>query len=131
MANQGEFNDASNTDLYRQTDQDREHYSFMDWVASEDPSYAKKMQSLFMDEAGDGQALSIKYREMIIIGILAFRGRKEGVIAHMRRAIEHGATKRELFETAQSCHPPGGGPTFAVLAQALMHLDNEEAFKND
>ena len=61
----------------------------------------------------------MKYREMVIIGILAFRGRKEGVIAHMRRAIEHGATKRELLEAIQSAAVPGGGPTFSTGAQAL------------
>ena len=60
---------------------------------------------------------------MVIIGILAFRGRKEGVVAHMRRAIEHGATKRELLEAVQSAAVPGGGPTFSTGAQALMELD--------
>ena len=44
----------------------------------------------------------MKYREMVIIGILAFRGRLEGVVAHMRRAVEHGATKRELLEAVQA-----------------------------
>ena len=65
----------------------------------------------------------MKYREMVIIGILAFRGRKEGVVAHMRRAIEHGATKRELLEAIQSAAVPGGGPCFSTGAQALMELD--------
>ena len=50
---------------------------------------------------------------MVIIGILAFRGRKEGVIAQ-RRAIDHGATKRELLEAIQSAALPGGGPTFST-----------------
>jgi len=45
---------------------------------------------------------------VVIIGILAFRGRKEGVIAQ-RRAIDHGATNRELLlEAIQSAVRPGG-----------------------
>jgi alkylhydroperoxidase/carboxymuconolactone decarboxylase family protein YurZ len=51
---------------------------------------------------------------MVIIGILAFRGRQSGVIAHMSRAIAYGATKRELLEAIQSAAVPGGGPTFST-----------------
>ncbi|HWM77710.1 MAG TPA: carboxymuconolactone decarboxylase family protein, partial [Methylomirabilota bacterium] len=78
---------------------------------------------------GEGKELSIRHREMVIIGILAYRGRHEGVMAHMRRAIEHGATKRELLEAIQSAAVPGGGPTFSTGAQALMQLDKEGAFR--
>ena len=35
----------------------------------------------------------------------------------MRRAIEHGATKRELLEAVQSAAVPGGGPTLSTGAQ--------------
>jgi len=104
-------------------------YPFWDWVAKEDPEYVKARQPLSELSIGEGRELSIKHREMVIIGILAYRGRQEGVIAHMRRAIEHGATKRELLEAIQSAAVPGGGPTFSSGAQALMRLDQEGAFK--
>ena len=71
----------------------------------------------------------MKYREMVIIGILAFRGRLEGVTAHMRRAVQHGATKRELLEAVQSAGIPGGGPTLSTGVQAIMALDKAGAFK--
>ncbi len=35
-------------------------------------------------------------------------GRREGAKAHLKRAIEHGATKRELIETGQAAGAPGG-----------------------
>jgi alkylhydroperoxidase/carboxymuconolactone decarboxylase family protein YurZ len=74
-------------------------YAHMDWLAREDPEYARARGPLSVLSIGEGKELSVKYREMIIIGILAFRGRRQdGVVAHMRRAIEHGATKRELLE---------------------------------
>lgn len=103
-------------------------YAFWEWVAKEDPEYVKARQPLSTLSIGEGKELSVKYREMVIIGILAFRGRREGVVAHMRRAIEHGATKRELLEAIQSAAVPGGGPTFSTGAQALMELDRQGVF---
>jgi alkylhydroperoxidase/carboxymuconolactone decarboxylase family protein YurZ len=103
-------------------------YPFWDWVAEEDPEYVKARKPLSDLSIGEGKELSVKHREMVIIGILAYRGRLDGVVAHMRRAIEHGATKRELLEAMQSAAVPGGGPTFATGAQALMQLDREGAF---
>ncbi len=104
-------------------------YPFWDWVAREDPEYVAARQPLSKLSIGEGKELAIKHREMVIIGILAFRGRQDGVVAHMRRAIQHGATKRELLEAIQSAAVPGGGPTFSTGVQALMALDQEGAFK--
>ena len=106
-------------------------YPYWDWVAREDPDYVKARAPLSELSVGEGKALAIKYREMVIIGILAYRGAGyEGMSAHIRRAIAHGATKRELLEAIESAAVPGGGPTFAGGAQALMQLDAEGAFKN-
>jgi alkylhydroperoxidase/carboxymuconolactone decarboxylase family protein YurZ len=104
-------------------------YPFWDWVAREDPEYVAARGPLSQVSVGEGKALSIKYREMVIIGILAYRGRKEGVVAHMRRAIEHGATKRELLEAIESAAVPGGGPCFSTGIEAMMELDQAGAFK--
>ena len=104
-------------------------YPFWDWVAREDPEYVAARGPLSQLSVGEGKALSIKYREMVIIGILAYRGRREGVVAHMRRAIEHGATKRELLEAIESAAVPGGGPCFSTGIEALMELDQAGAFK--
>ena len=105
-------------------------YPFWEWVAKEDPEYVAARQPLSELSLGEGKALSIKQKEMVIIGILAYRGREAGVLAHMRRAIQHGATKRELLEAVQAAAVPGGGPTFSTGVQALMQLDQDGAFKN-
>jgi alkylhydroperoxidase/carboxymuconolactone decarboxylase family protein YurZ len=47
----------------------------------------------------------------------------------MRRAIQYGATKRELLEALQSAAVPGGAPTFNAGVQARMTLDDQGAFK--
>ena len=106
-------------------------YPWTEWLAREDPEFARVRQPLSALSTGEGQELSIKHREMVIIGILAFRGAsQEGMLAHMRRAIQHGATKRELLEAMESAAVPGGGPTFATGIRTLMQLDAEGAFKN-
>ena len=106
-------------------------YPYWEWVAREDPEYVKARKPLTDLSVGEGKALPIKYREMVIIGILAYRGgSQEGILAHLRRAIQHGATKRELLEAIQSAAVPGGGPTFSAGVRALMQLDAEGAFKN-
>jgi alkylhydroperoxidase/carboxymuconolactone decarboxylase family protein YurZ len=106
-------------------------YPYWEWVAREDPEYVKARKPLTDLSVGEGKALPIKYREMVIIGILAYRGgSQEGILAHIRRAIQHGATKRELLEAIQSAAVPGGGPTFSAGVRALMQLDAEGAFKN-
>lgn len=105
-------------------------YAWKNWLANEDPAYIDVNQPFSDYSAGEGQALSIKYREMVMIGILAFRSRQEAVVAHMRRAIAHGATKRELLEALYAAQVPGGGPTLSVGVQGLMQLEQEDAFKN-
>ena len=105
-------------------------YAFTDWLAKEDPEYARARQPLSDLSFGDGKELAIKYREMVAIGIIAFRGRQDGVVAHMRRAIQHGATKRELLEAIQSAAVPGGGPTLSTGVQALMEIEAAGGFKN-
>ena len=104
-------------------------YPWSDWLAREDPEYARAREPVSALSTGEGKELSIKHREMVIIGILAFRGRQEGVVAHMRRAIQHGATKRELLEATQAAAVPGGGPTLSAGVQALMQLEKEGAFR--
>jgi alkylhydroperoxidase/carboxymuconolactone decarboxylase family protein YurZ len=104
-------------------------YPFWDWMAKEDPEYVRARGPLSQLSVGEGKELAIKHREMVIIGILAYRCLDDGVVTHMRRAIQHGATKRELLEAIESAAVPGGGPTLATGVQALMQLDQEGAFK--
>ena len=103
-------------------------YAWTEWLNKEDPEYAKAREPFSRFSGGEGRELSIKYREFVMIGILAFRGRQEGVVAHMRRAIAHGATKTELLDALYAAQIPGGGPTLSVGVQALMTLEQEGAF---
>src|SRR5207342_1104283 len=49
-------------------------YAYADWLAREDPEYMRARAPLSQLSFGEGKELAVKYREMVIIGILAFRG---------------------------------------------------------
>src|SRR5258708_19752879 len=100
-------------------------YPWAEWLAREDAAYGAARAPLSALSVGEGKELSIKHREMVIIGILAFRGREDGVVAHMRRAVEHGATKRELLEAIQAAAVPGAGPTLRAGGKGLFPLKPE------
>ena len=51
-------------------------YPFWDWVAKEDPEYVRARGPLTQLSVGEGKELSIKHREMVIIGILAWTARR-------------------------------------------------------
>jgi len=50
------------------------------------------------------------------------------VEAHMRRALDYGATKDELFEAIKAAAVPGGGVAYSVGVRALQTLEQDGAF---
>src|SRR5438128_11288539 len=105
-------------------------YAFLDWMAQQDAEYVQAFRKYTEVGTGEGRALPVKYREMIMTAILTFMGRREGAEAHLKRAIEHGANKRELFKAAQSAGLTGGRMRVGLWMQILMQFDREGAFKN-
>src|SRR5256885_9106763 len=77
-------------------------YSDMDWAAQLDPAYAPARAEVRRLSVGEDGTLSVKVKELIVIGVLSSRDLHYGVAAHMRRAIDSSATKEELFESMQS-----------------------------
>ncbi len=103
-------------------------YSEMVWAETLDPEYAAVRDDLRRVAMSEG-ALSVKVKEMIVIGILAARGLQYGVAAHMRRAVDFGATRQELFEALKAAHIPGGGLAYSVGIRALQELELGGAFR--
>ena len=46
----------------------------------------------------------------------------------MRRALDYGATKDELFEAIKAAAVPGGGVAYSVGIRALQALEQDGAF---
>jgi AhpD family alkylhydroperoxidase len=103
-------------------------YSEMDWAAQLDPAYAAARAEVRRLSVGEEGRLSVKVKELIMLGILASRGLQYGVEAHMRRAIDYGATKEELFEAIKATAVPGGGVAYSVGVRALQALEQAGVF---
>ncbi len=103
-------------------------YSEMDWAAQLDPAYAAARVEVRRLSVGEDGMLSVKVKELIVLGILASRGLQYGVEAHMRRAMDYGATKDELFEAIKAAAVPGGGVAYSVGIRALQALEQDGAF---
>src|ERR671925_1480080 len=81
-------------------------YSEMEWAAQLDPAYAAARAEVRRLSVGEEGALSVKVKELVVIGVLASRGLQYGVAAHMRRVIAYGATREELFEAINAAAVP-------------------------
>src|SRR5262247_4886861 len=103
-------------------------YSEMDWAAQLDPAYAAARAEVRRLSVGEDGTLSVKVKELIVMGVLASRGLQYGVAAHMRRAIEYGATQEELFEAIKAAAVSGGGVAYSVGIRALQELEQDGAF---
>ena len=57
-------------------------YSEMDWAAQLDPAYAARAEVRRLSVGEDG-ALSVKVKELVVLGVLASRGLQYGVAAHI------------------------------------------------
>jgi len=84
---------------------------------------------IYRDRDRRRQALPVKYREMVMTAILVFMGRREGAEAHLKRAIEHGATKRECLKPPSRRGARRRDNRRTVDANPHS-VDREGAFKN-
>ena len=58
-------------------------YSDMDWAAQLDPAYAAARAKVRRLSVGEDGILSVKVKELVVIGILASRGLQYGVAARL------------------------------------------------
>src|SRR5881398_136825 len=101
-------------------------YIYPEWeyAAQQDPEFVETYNRIYELALGEGRHVSAKVREFVAIALLAFRGAdREGLVAHMRRAIRLGATKEELFEVLEATLVPGGAPTFHRGLNALLEVE--------
>jgi alkylhydroperoxidase/carboxymuconolactone decarboxylase family protein YurZ len=101
-------------------------YIYPEWefAARMDPDFTEAYNRIYELVLGEGQHVSAKVREFVAIALLAFRGAdRDGLMAHMQRAIRLGATKEELFEVLEATLVPGGAPTFHRGLNALLDIE--------
>lgn len=101
-------------------------YPEWDFVANMDPDFMKAYNDLYKVASKEGKALSAKAKEFIMIGILSYRGARDGVKTHILRAIRLGATKVEILEAIEATLIPGGASTFFCALNAMMKAFEEQ-----
>jgi len=105
-------------------------YIYPEWefAARQDPEFVETYNRIYELGLGEGRHVSAKVREFVAIALLAFRGAdRDGLVAHMQRAIRFGATREEIFEVLETCLIPGGAPTFHRGLSTLMEVKTDGA----
>jgi alkylhydroperoxidase/carboxymuconolactone decarboxylase family protein YurZ len=104
-------------------------YLYPEWElgASLDPDFFEAYDGLYRQALAKSGRLPVKYRELVALGILAFRGVDTQALAnHIRRAYEHGATRDELLGALEATMVPGGAVTFLNGLRALARVEREK-----
>jgi alkylhydroperoxidase/carboxymuconolactone decarboxylase family protein YurZ len=107
-------------------------YLYPEWelVARRDPEFFAAYDGLYAEALARSRGLAIKYRELVALGILAFRGAGPDAIAnHIRRAMRHGATRAEVLAALEATIIPGGAITFLNGIRGLARV--EQMARND
>jgi AhpD family alkylhydroperoxidase len=75
------------------------------------------------------EALGIKSKELISVGISCYNRCEYCIVYHTHKAIEAGATKEEILEAAMVAVGFGGGPSMAysvtLLKECIKEFENE------
>lgn len=103
-------------------------YLYPEWelLVREAPEFVTAYNELYRRALATDSRLPIKYRELVALGILAFRGEGQGLVNHIRRALAHGATRAEVLGALEATIIPGGALTFLNGLRALAKADAEQ-----
>ncbi len=77
----------------------------------------------FMSEVLKEGTLDTKTKELITLGTAITARCKYCIALHVKKALEAGATKDEIFETASVAILMGGGPAMTYVVEVKKALD--------
>jgi len=77
-----------------------------------------------------GKKLDLRTKLLIPMVILAHRGLKRAVYAHMKRALSLGVTEDEILEAFLVALLPGGAPTLHMGLSVLIETQKEMTENN-
>lgn len=92
-------------------------------IAKLDPEYFEHLKGLYADAtfAREG-ALPRRTKELIMVGITCALSRPRGVRVHTERALNLGATPREVLEAMEVAAIPGGMPGLWLGVETLQEI---------
>lgn len=88
------------------------------------PSVMKHLDGLFQASLSEA-ALSVKQKELIIIGISVATHCEPCILVHLEKAVEAGATDKEILETCGVAIAMGGGSAMAYVPLVLKFLEGQ------
>ena len=91
-----------------------------------DPEYSKYLKGIYVDATfGRDGALPRKTKELIMVGITCAINRPRGVKLHSQRALQLGATPKEILETMEVAAIPAGMPSLWLGVETLQEILKE------
>ena len=109
-------------DAFKKTSLGAENSAY-DVIAKLDPEYFEKLKGLYVDGTfGREGALPRKTKELIMIGITCALNRPRGVRLHSERALNLGASPREVLEAMEVAAIPGGMPGLWLGVETLQEI---------
>ncbi len=94
-------------------------------IAKFDPEYFHHLKGIYVDGTfGREGALPRKTKELIMVGICCALQRPRGVRLHTERALNAGASPREVLEAMEISAIPGGMPGLWLGADTLQEVLN-------
>ena len=97
-----------------------------EWLAKKDPEHERARQAynrlIFTPE---NPAFPVKYREIVMAVVLAYRG-YPSMGKHIRRALREGATVQEVIEAFETAAIPGGMPVLHQALDCLIEIEQEQ-----
>lgn len=92
-------------------------------IAELDPEYFEKLKALYVDGTfGREGALPRRTKELIMVGICCALNRPRGVRLHSERALNLGASPREVLEAVEVAAIPGGMPGLWLGVETLQEI---------
>ena len=97
-----------------------------DMMAECNPEFLRRygeLASFALFGPGEGRALDLKTRFLVLVGITtAVKGDREGVEWAAKRAVDNGASEKEVIEAAFLAGLPAGFPAFEGFCRAYIEM---------
>jgi AhpD family alkylhydroperoxidase len=91
-------------------------------MAHDIPEVVKSFQGLVSKSLEPG-ALTTKEKEFVALGIAVAQHCTPCIYLHVQKAIEAGATRKEIMEAAGVAVLMGGGPAFTHVGEVIKALE--------
>lgn len=100
----------------------------LEGLAGTNPEHAEAFMGL-LGASYEPNALSLKQKELMSVAIGCYNRCEYCIVYHTYKALESGATREELIESAMVAVAFGGGPSMAYSVTLLKESIDE--FEND